>query len=135
MLEQVCTEFVGLNSQGGHGHFATYEQWESWLTRQQKANNRFSDTDYVPKRAAQPSKPKKLSYKEQQEYDGMEVRILEAETARDRWQAKVEDPAVAVNHLQLQEAYEELKVAEREVEHLYARWAELEAKHQAYSNG
>jgi ATP-binding cassette subfamily F protein uup len=82
----------------------------------------------------QGAKPKKLSYKEQQEYDGMEKRILHAETTRDACRAKVEEPAVASDHLRLQEAYDVLREAEQEVERLYARWAELENKYQAYSN-
>jgi hypothetical protein len=46
---------------------------------------------------------------------------------------KVEDPTVGTDHLRLQEAYDVLKEAERKVERLYARWAELEAKRQAYA--
>lgn len=38
MLEKVCKEFVGLDGQGGHGHFATYGQWEKWLFRQSQGN-------------------------------------------------------------------------------------------------
>ena len=135
MLQEVCGEFVGLDGQGAHGHFATYEQWESWLTRQEKRTNQVSNSTQTGRGARKGVKQKKLSYKEQQEYDGMEQRILEAETARDVGRAKVEDPAVASDHLRLQEAYDNLKEADQEVERLYARWAELEAKHQAYSNG
>ena len=134
MLEQVCTDFVGLDSQGAHGHFASYEQWESWLVGQQKGSNHTSNSSQTSKGATQGAKPKKLSYKEQQEYDAMEKRILEAETARDGYREKIEEPAVAADHLRLQEAYGVLKEAEHEVERLYARWAELEAKRQAYSN-
>ena len=133
MLEQVCTEFVGLDNQGAHGHFSTYQQWESWLCRQQQGSHQVSKSSRTGKKAQEENKPKKLSYKEQQEYDGMEKRILHAEMTRDICQAKVEEPAVASDHLRLQEAYEALKEAEQEVERLYARWAELEAKHQAYS--
>ncbi len=134
MLEQVCTEFVGLDSQGAHGHFATYEQWESWLRRQQQGAFQDPNSSRKGKGDLQGAKPKKLSYKEQQEYDGMEKRILHAETTRDACRAKVEEPAVASDHLRLQEAYDVLREAEQEVERLYARWAELENKYQAYSN-
>ena len=51
----------------------------------------------------------------------------------DACRVKVEEPTVASDHLRLQEAYESLKDAERKVERLYARWAELEAKRQAYA--
>jgi ATP-binding cassette subfamily F protein uup len=134
MLEKVCKEFVGLDGCGGHGHFATYGQWESWLRRQQQGDNQESNSSRSRKGAAQGTKPKKFSFKEQQEFEGMEKRISEAEMALDACRIKVEEPAVASDHLRLQEAYDNLKEAERVVEVLFARWAELEAKHQAYSN-
>jgi len=134
MLEKVCKEFVGLDGHGAHGHFATYGQWESWLSRQQQGDNQESNSSRSRKGAAQGTKPKKLSFKEQQEFEGMEKRISEAEMTRDAYRAKVEEPAVASDHLRLQEAYDVLKKAEHEVERLYGRWAELEAKHQAFSN-
>ncbi len=134
MLEKVCKEFVGLDGQGGHGHFATYGQWEKWLFRQSQGNAIEGVSSRSRKGTDQGPKPKKLSFKEQQEFDGMEQRISEAETIRDSCRAKVEDPAVASDHLRLQEALTNLKETEREIERLYARWAELEAKHQAYAN-
>ena len=53
---------------------------------------------------------------------------MEAEAVLDTCRANVEDPTVATNHLQVQEAYDALKLAEQQVERLYARWAELEGK-------
>jgi ATP-binding cassette subfamily F protein uup len=133
MLETVCTEFVGLDGKGAYGHFATYAQWESWLSRQQSGDNRKSQASRTRNDLSRESKPKKLSYKEQKEYERMEKRILEAETAREACRGKVEEPTVASDHLRLQEAYEALQDAEQKVERLYARWAELEAKRQAYA--
>ncbi len=133
MLEEVCGEFIGLDGTGAHGRFATYEQWESWLARQQKEGSQESLSTRTGKGATQGEKQKKLSYKEQQEYDGMEKKILETEMAREALRSKVEDPGVASNHLRLQEAYDVLKEAEQEVEQLYARWAVLEEKYQAYA--
>ncbi len=128
MLETVCTEFVGLDGKGAYGHFAAYAQWESWLRRQLQGGNKELNPSPTQKGGLRESKTKKLSYKEQKEYDQMEARILQAETVRDTCRVKVEDPMVATDHLRLQEAYDVLKEAERKVERLYARWAELEAK-------
>ncbi len=133
MLEQVCTDFVGLDGQGAHGFFATYAQWEAWLRREQKRDNAGSSPPRTGKRVALEVRPPKLSYKEQREYDGMEQRILEAEMTRKMCHQKIEEPAVASDHLRLQEAYDLLKEAEQEIERLYARWAVLEAKYQAYA--
>jgi ATP-binding cassette subfamily F protein uup len=135
MLEEVCTEFVGLDGNGAYGHFAAYEQWESWLRRQLKGDSQELDSSPAQKGGLRRVKPKKLSYKEQNEYDQIEARILQAETVRDTCRVNIEDPAVVSDHLRLQEAYAVLKEAEQKVAKLYARWADLEAKRQACSVG
>jgi ATP-binding cassette subfamily F protein uup len=68
-----------------------------------------------------------LSYREQQEWDGMEVAILAAEQTVVVRQAAV-DRAAQAGHVALAEACHALEDAQREVERLYARWQELEAK-------
>ena len=134
MLEHVCTEFVGLDSDGVHEHFASYAQWESWLDRERFGFQQEKKTFKGSTGSQHSVSPKKLSYKEQQEYDNIETTIFDAEQVRHAYRAKVDEPAVASDHLLLQEAYEGLKKAEQEVERLYARWAELDAKVQAYAN-
>ena len=71
---------------------------------------------------------KRLSYKEKQEWEQMEAKILAAEGSLEAAQAAVEDPAVATDPAALQERCNALEAARREVERLYARWAELEGK-------
>ena len=72
-------------------------------------------------------KAKKLSYKEQQEYDGMEAAILAAEQSTRHGQAAV-DSRRPPGHAVLAEACRAMEEAQRTVERLYARWAELEAR-------
>ena len=72
--------------------------------------------------------PKKLSFREQKEYEGMEKAILAAEQALARADAAAADPKVAADAKALQERIAALGEAHRAVETLYARWAELEAK-------
>lgn len=36
MLEEVCTQFIGFDGQGGHAFFAEYEQWEVWLRKREQ---------------------------------------------------------------------------------------------------
>ncbi len=128
MLTQVCTQFIGLDGQGAFGLFAEYEQWESWLRRLTSKKNKAEKQAKAEDSGSQKKKPKKLSFKDQREYDSMEARILEAETTREACQTQTEDPAVATDHVKLQEAFNALKTANQVVEQLYARWAELEAK-------
>ena len=135
MLEEVCGEFIGLDGQGAYGNFASYEQWEAWLRRRQQEKHPEPNTSQKSKGTSGSPKPKKLSYKEQKEYDQMEAKILQAETVLETCRVNVEDPAVVTDHIRLQEAYGVLKEAEQKVAKFYARWAELEAKHKASSGG
>ena len=131
MLETVCTQFIGLEGNGIYGLFAEYTQWESWLHRQQSEKKPVETG--LPRTSKNPqakNTPKKLSYRDQQDYNTIESRILEAETSVTTCRAKTEDSAIASDHIQLENAYDSLKEAEQLVEQLYARWAQLEAKRQ-----
>ena len=50
----------------------------------------------------------------------------EEQLARER--SVVEDPAVATDAVRLQEALQAMEQAQSQLDDLYARWAELEAK-------
>jgi predicted transcriptional regulator len=56
----------------------------------------------------------------------MELKILEAE--QDLTARQLELDAAASDAERVTEAYEKMQQAQRRVEDLYARWAELEAK-------
>ena len=77
---------------------------------------------------AREPRAKRLGYLEQREWDGMERAILDAETAVEACQRAAEDPGVASDPAALQARYAALEAARAEVDGLYARWAELEAK-------
>jgi ATP-binding cassette subfamily F protein uup len=68
-----------------------------------------------------------LTFREQQEWDGMEASILAAEEAVAARQAEV-DAAATAGHVALADACRALEAAQRAVEQLYARWQELEAR-------
>ena len=72
-------------------------------------------------------KPRKLSYREQQEWEGMEAAILAAEEVLAGRQGEVER-AAAAGHAALADACHALEDAQAAVERLYRRWQELEAK-------
>ena len=76
--------------------------------------------------AAKGPKPRKLSWREQQELEGIEAAILAAEQAVSDRQAEVE--RAAADHVALAEACRVLEEAQQAVERLYSRWQELEAK-------
>jgi ATP-binding cassette subfamily F protein uup len=121
LLDRVSTVVIGLDG-GEGGVFADYSQWES--------RNGPAAEKTVPKEPRQPAPPdapkRKLAYLEQREWDGMEAKILKAEQELAAWQQEMQDAASDAKRLTT--AYEELQDAQRRVEDLYARWAELEAK-------
>jgi ATP-binding cassette subfamily F protein uup len=124
MLERVSTVIVALDGRGGVGTFADYAQWES--ARAAAAPLRRPAAEAAPERAR--SRPPRLGYLEQREWDGMERAILDAERALDACQSEVDDPAIASDPVALQQRYAALEAARADVDRLYTRWAELEAK-------
>ena len=74
------------------------------------------------------TRPRKLGYLEQREWDEMEARILGAEEKLEACREAAADPTVAADHQALAERIDALTTAQAEVDRLYARWAELEAK-------
>ncbi|MSR44602.1 MAG: ABC transporter ATP-binding protein [Phycisphaerales bacterium] len=75
-----------------------------------------------------PALRKKLSYKEQREFDGIERAVHDAEAAAHAAEARVADPEVAADHLKMAQACTALDEAHATVHSLYARWQELESK-------
>jgi ATP-binding cassette subfamily F protein uup len=123
LLDRATTEVLALDGRGGTQVFADYQQWLNTRPVENKPKKK-------PKNPVAVRKPqaKKLSYLEQQEWDGMEGNVLAAEARLEFARAAVEDPAVASDPDALQQRCDALTAAEKEVERLYARWAELEAK-------
>jgi ATP-binding cassette subfamily F protein uup len=128
LLERLCTEVIGLDGRGGAGKYASVGQWLAAYEAQAEELARASRPAEKPKPRPAPTaaKPKKLSYKEQQEWEGMEAAIMTAEEAVTTRQAEVER-ASSAGHVALAEACRALEEAQHAVERLYARWQELEA--------
>ena len=124
MLERVSTVIVALDGRGGTGMFADYAQWEAARATVEPTPRK------APERGAEPARqrPKRLGYREQREWDGMEQAILDAERAVAECQRGVDDPAIVSDPSALQARYAALETARADVDRLYARWAELEAK-------
>jgi ATP-binding cassette subfamily F protein uup len=125
LLDRLCTEVIGLD---GRGHAAPYASVEQWLSAYERALA--ADTPPPPKPAPRPApavKTRKLSYREQQEWEGMEAAITLAEQTLAECQARVEQAAGA-DHTTLADACHALEDAHHQVDRLYARWQELESK-------
>ena len=78
--------------------------------------------------AARVERPRKRTFKENHELAGMEAAILTAEAEVTALETTLSDPAVFKDRpLEVPRLNAELEAARREVERLYARWAELDA--------
>jgi ABC transport system ATP-binding/permease protein len=124
MLERVSTVILALDGKGGTATFADYAQWEAAGEAGEPAPRK--TTGRAPERGR--AGPRRLGYVEQREWDGMEQAILEAESAVEACRRAADDPAIASDPTALQTRYAALEAAQAEVDRLYARWAELEAK-------
>jgi ATP-binding cassette subfamily F protein uup len=123
LLDRVSTMVIGLDG-GQGGIFADYSQWEAWREEQRSAKPAAAGA--APQKPVQSAPKKKLSYLEQREWDGMETRILEAEQDVAARQHELQE--ASADPKRLPDAYARLQDAQRVVEELYERWAELESK-------
>ncbi len=124
LLDRVSTTVLGLDGQGGAEQFADYSQWEAWQFSRRVTPERKSNGS----RDSAPPPKKKLPYREAREWESMEQRIVESEQTLAINQAKLQDPAVTADARLLERTYAEMLAAQKAVDVLYARWAELEAK-------
>ena len=133
MLDRVSTVVLGFDGLGEIGRFADYSQWDAWQHSQRDKDSFDAAPPGRPSRSPQTASSaaavaKKLSYKEARELESIEERIAEAEHVLETSRAALEDPAIVSDHLALREACVQVDVAQKAVDELYTRWAELEAK-------
>jgi ATP-binding cassette subfamily F protein uup len=127
MLDRVSTIVLGLDGEGAADSFADYAQWELWQEeRKGAAEKQTGPAQAAPSR--QETQKKKLSYLEAREYAGIEQRIAEAEQVLQTRRAEMENPAIASDGPKLLAAHAELEAAQKTLDGLYSRWAELEEK-------
>ena len=126
LLDRVADLLLGLSGEGEATLLADAAQWEAWTREPSRPRARAKKVD--------PRKVKKcksgLGYLDKREFEGMEEAILEAEETLEQARAAIADPVVAADAEALQERQAALEAAEAQVERLYARWAELDARRQ-----
>ncbi len=130
-MDEVCNQILAVPEMIT---FADIEQWESWFVKERKAKRAVASASIqAAEKASAPveqrSQPrKKLSYKEQLEFDRMESTIFEKESLLAELEAKSQKPEVLSNSIELMKLTQEMGELQAEIERLYSRWAELEAK-------
>ncbi len=127
LMDRLCTGFIGLDGRGGASAYGSVAQW---LTAYERTNAEAARAvKSTPKTAPTKlvaTKAKKLSFREQQEWDQMETAIIMAEELVAKRETEVN--TAASSHTALAEACRALEEAQAAVEKLYTRWSELEAK-------
>lgn len=129
LLDRVCTLVLGFDGSGNAEYFADYEQWLAALSAQPDKDQ--PDTSAIPRKKVAPrSKPGKLSYMDQREYDQMEELILAAEVRLDQVETLMASPEIVANPSELQKHWQEQQELQDKIDRLYDRWNELDARKQ-----
>ena len=130
MLDRVSTVVLGLDGFGHAERFADYSQWDAW----QRPRRSAARSAAAPESPRQNEKPvasvskKKLTYKEAREFETIEQRIADAEKELQAKHDALLDPAAMSDGARLHALSLELQAAQKAIDDLYARWAELEQK-------
>jgi ATP-binding cassette subfamily F protein uup len=138
MLDRISNVVLGLDGMGNAERFADYSQWEQWQSRQKQASLKGAGTSARSAAAGQPAGgdaaqgagtgKKKLSYLDARDYATIEARIAAGEEVLAAKKALLDQTEVATDPVRLQAVLAEVEVAQTDVDTLYTRWAELEAK-------
>ena len=134
LLDRVCTTVLGFNGRGGTGFFADYEQWLEALQAEEQAAQKREKARAAQAPAgtgtAATSRPGRLSYLDQREYDRMEERILAAEARLGELEALMGSERVMADPAQLHRYWDEQQELQEKIGQLYDRWDELEQRRQ-----
>jgi len=130
-LNRVCTGILAFEGEGQVTYsVGNYDYY--WEKRKRLLAALGSDPGpvTVPEKPRRPaaSKPRKLTYREAKELEGMEARIMEKEARVAEIEAMFADPEFHRKYGdQAVTLHEEMEATRQEIEQLYARWEELEA--------
>jgi ABC transport system ATP-binding/permease protein len=112
--------------------FADIGQWEAWVKDKSKASlstqaatqSPAGNSKNIKIDSASAVSAKKLTYKDQREFDQIEATIAKAEAQLVALEKETQKPE---NASKLAQISSEMALAQSEIERLYARWSELEA--------
>lgn len=127
LMDRLCTEVIGLDGLGGSASYGSVGQWLTAYERATAAIEKTVTAAITKPTPASAAKPKKLSFREQKEWEGIESAIMAAEEQVARREGAVTAASTA-DHKTLASACQALEEAQAEVEKLFARWQELETK-------
>jgi ATP-binding cassette subfamily F protein uup len=135
-LDRICDQIVAFEDGGlivQPGNYSYYlEKKKERDARSQAAWADIPETAArkpEPATASKSARPRKLSFKEQRELDGMEAAILAAETRVQELETTLNDPEFhATRSREARGLIADLEAAKAEVARLYERWQDLAAR-------
>ena len=127
LLDRVANSILSVEADGRVVTHADLAQWQAARKAAAKPAKAKRKAE-TPRKKSAAKGIKRLTYKEREEWESMEETLLAAEGAADEARAAAADPKIATDATALHDAHAALAAAEGEVERLYARWAELEAR-------
>ena len=129
-LNRVCTDVLGFEDDGRIRHcVGDYDDYLEQRSRQPSGASPMTErhAGSGPKGGGKPERPRKLTWKEARELEGMEAQIQEVEDELARIEGLFSSPDFHRNHAaQTTELLGERRRAQELLETLYARWEELE---------
>lgn len=111
--------------------FADYNQWHDWYTNlnlSSKKSNSAAAANSDKEQKNTDSTGKKLSYKEIRELETIESDLAAKEVSLKKMQAELVSPEFSSNFKKLSEISTGVAGLEIEIQKMYARWQELEAR-------
>ena len=116
-MNQVATQILAITPSGGN-IYADYTQWEQ--AKKQTSSVKESKSVHVEKK-----KQRRLTYKEKQEFEGMENKINHLENEIEVLNQEVLLPETQNNSDKLRKLCAFLEEKTKELDNLYLRWEEL----------
>ena len=129
-LDRTTTSLLAFSDRAGAEvtHLVGLSQWEAWYAAEREGLATAAERDRPVSARTQATAPRrKLSYKDQRDFDSIEARIAEAEARLAALQAEQARPELASNASRLVELIGQVESARAEIDVLYTRWSELEA--------
>ncbi len=129
-LDRTTTSLLAFSDRpdGQVAHLVGLSQWEAWYAAEREDMAAAAERKEPSPTRAQSSGPRrKLSYKDQRDFDTIQARIAVAEAHLAALESEQARPELASNASRLVELLGQIESARADIDVLYARWSELEA--------
>jgi ATP-binding cassette subfamily F protein uup len=131
-LDRICDQVIAFEEGGlfvQPGNYSYYLEKKTQRDALVRASWPTAAKAALPIVATNSSRPRKLTFKEQRELEGMEAAIVAAETRAHGLETTLNDPEFhATRSREAHGLVEELEAAKLEVTRLYDRWHDLSSR-------